>query len=880
MFFLNVPILRWISRRFFYIHGDRSDVGNKDILRIFPHAIEWKNRDETYSMEFRTGDKFARRLYHGLYWLWYCIHMWDMLVNALQIPQYNLGFDSLTFRGSDVGSAGADGSVERSVVSESFATIRAGAGTGFNKSSALYASPMLSSVGATSGNYGTMRRALYNFLTSSLPDTANITVGTFSIYGNGKSNTMALSNAQAAAALTGNTPSTYTDILAADYAIANFGSTRFASDINYDLWSTTSFNSFDLNTAGKLAISLTSYTGFSVRIATEADNTDPGGAVDTSVYYTNTFLNQSGTSEDPVLVVTYTLPPTVTTSAASSVQALTAVGNGNVTSDGGAAITERGFAYATTSNPTVSDNKLIVSGTTGAYSGTLTGLNPSTLYHIRAYAINSVGTSYGSDVTFTTTARTNRVPRLTTSPVIQNITRNKVTLTGEVTSDGDNTITERGFTFGTSRGTTVLNDKKVISGTTGIFSGQLENLTAGTRYYARAYATNSIGTGYGNEVTFIMATRFVTKHYFYKIYQDDIYMTTWTSEVVSDPSFMMDINSGPGELFIKLARRFDEFNEGTDIALNNRVECWVADEDRHDAQLLYSGYISGYRPIIEGVTEFIEITVFNYAAALSRTILRDSTGNTTLAYLSVDPAVIMRDVIDKYVNNGGRIGYTSTSIVNTGYTVTYTFNTNTLKECLDKILELCPEGWYYIIDSDSTVYLRPKSGTSDNKFYIGKHVKMLGRKKRIENLINRVLFIGDNLYRVYQDQTSINLYGIHEDKIIDQRVSVAATAQIMSNRLLNMNKDPEVQMQLVIMDNNGPNIHRGYDIESVKPGQTLQVFNPISTLLQILSVQYLADSIVIEASSRIPVVAKRVEDIRRNFELYQTADNPSIPVDI
>lgn len=99
--------------------------------------------------------------------------------------------------------------------------------------------------------------------------------------------------------------------------------------------------------------------------------------------------------------------PTVTTSAATSVAATTATGNGNVTADGGSTVTERGVVWGLSANPTTSGNKATTSGTTGTYSVGITGLTPGVTYHYRAYAINAVGTSYGSDTTFTTTGPAN-----------------------------------------------------------------------------------------------------------------------------------------------------------------------------------------------------------------------------------------------------------------------------------------------------------------------------------------------------------------------------------------------------------------------------------------------------------------------------------------
>ena len=101
--------------------------------------------------------------------------------------------------------------------------------------------------------------------------------------------------------------------------------------------------------------------------------------------------------------------PTVTTTAASSVATTSATLGGNVTADGGATVTECGVVYVVGSGtPTTANTKALVA-TSGivigtAYSGTVSGLTAATQYTVRAYAINSAGTSYGGVQTFTTTA--------------------------------------------------------------------------------------------------------------------------------------------------------------------------------------------------------------------------------------------------------------------------------------------------------------------------------------------------------------------------------------------------------------------------------------------------------------------------------------------
>jgi hypothetical protein len=96
--------------------------------------------------------------------------------------------------------------------------------------------------------------------------------------------------------------------------------------------------------------------------------------------------------------------PTVTTQAITNVLAATAVGNGNITSLGLPNPMQHGFVWGTTTNPTTADNKTEDGpvSATGAFTGTITGLTPNTLYHVRAYATNAAGTAYGEDVTFTT----------------------------------------------------------------------------------------------------------------------------------------------------------------------------------------------------------------------------------------------------------------------------------------------------------------------------------------------------------------------------------------------------------------------------------------------------------------------------------------------
>jgi hypothetical protein len=126
-------------------------------------------------------------------------------------------------------------------------------------------------------------------------------------------------------------------------------------------------------------------------------------------------------------------------------------------------------------------------------------LTAGTKYYVRAYATNSAGTSYGNEISFTTLSLTK--PTLTTS-IATSITATSVTIGGSISSDGYLPITQSGVCYSTSSGPTILNSRTTDGTASGSFTSKLSGLTAGTKYYVRAYATNSAGTSYGNEISF------------------------------------------------------------------------------------------------------------------------------------------------------------------------------------------------------------------------------------------------------------------------------------------------------------------------------------------------------------------------------------------
>lgn len=143
--------------------------------------------------------------------------------------------------------------------------------------------------------------------------------------------------------------------------------------------------------------------------------------------------------------------PTLTTADVSEITPFAATCGGNITDDGGAALTESGVCWNTSPTPTIVNSKTSDGAGTGPFTSQITGLTADTKYYVRAYATNSVGTAYGDEKTFTTspslTGTWNKTMTITSQSVTFNGTMNLVhlennTLTGDFVFDDGSGYTE------------------------------------------------------------------------------------------------------------------------------------------------------------------------------------------------------------------------------------------------------------------------------------------------------------------------------------------------------------------------------------------------------------------------------------------------------
>ena len=192
--------------------------------------------------------------------------------------------------------------------------------------------------------------------------------------------------------------------------------------------------------------------------------------------------------------------PTVTTKSVGEVTETTAKVVGKVTADGGAEVTERGVCWNTECAPEVIDYRTVDGTGIGTFNSNISDLVPNTQYYVRAYATNEKGVSYGEELTFTTKKEI-ELPEVKTAEV-EDITESEAVSGGEVVSDGGAEVTARGICWSTKQNPTIEDNKTTDGSGVGIFTSNISNLERNTTYYVRAYATNEVGTSYGEEVTF------------------------------------------------------------------------------------------------------------------------------------------------------------------------------------------------------------------------------------------------------------------------------------------------------------------------------------------------------------------------------------------
>lgn len=300
----NHPILKYWFRWTLRIYKDVSF--KKYIFKILPNNYHWIdekiNKDKyIVKIDFRTHNKFSKRLYYSFAIIWWILHYWDIFFANRFIPEYNFGFDELTFRpDADSESTSVDGYACRKDVDEDFATIIAGAGNVSN-SNFDYTRAGAIECSTTNNQFKRNWRGIFLFDTSSLPDDATIDSADFSLYVYYLYNYF---GSEPGIEIVSSNPDSNTEIINADYG--TLGSTSFSSASWAD-FSTSSYTDFTLNSSGLNNISKTGISKFGTMTDWDFDGSFGGSwsSGDSCGVGVRT-ADKTGETEDPKLVVTYT----------------------------------------------------------------------------------------------------------------------------------------------------------------------------------------------------------------------------------------------------------------------------------------------------------------------------------------------------------------------------------------------------------------------------------------------------------------------------------------------------------------------------------------------------------------------------------------------
>lgn len=217
-------------------------------------------------------------------------------------------------------------------------------------------------------------------------------------------------------------------------------------------------------------------------------------------YYVKAYaVNTAGIAlGDETFFTTQISMPEVSTSAVSELTSTTAKVGGNILNDGGFEITERGIYWGIEPNPILKGLKVAAGAGSGEFSTILNGLSRDFTYYVVAYAKNIKGTSYGTEISFSTE------PGLATvvTSAVFGITTHAANAGGNISSNGGAEVTDRGIFWGRSANPVSTGMKLALGTGSGSFIVNIDTLKPASTYFVRAYAENSAGMAYGEEKSF------------------------------------------------------------------------------------------------------------------------------------------------------------------------------------------------------------------------------------------------------------------------------------------------------------------------------------------------------------------------------------------
>ncbi len=382
--------------------------------------------------------------------------------------------------------------------------------------------------------------------------------------------------------------------------------------------------------------------------------------------------------------------PQLFTARITDIKASTAKGGGKITFDGGDAITACGLCFGLEHNPAIDKNKTSDTLYHAVFNSNLKNLVSDTVYYVRAYALNSAGIAYGKEVTFRTLKKT--LSAVTTKDPVE-ITSGAFKAEAEITNDGRGVISACGFCWDVKENPTLAGSKSTNTLTGNLFALVVDGLIPEMTYYIRAYATNEMGTSYGNQVVvktlpIAQFSTFTITPTTYSTMTASATITTDYGTDITERGFCWAVGNDPVITNGNTSVGKGTGNYSSEITqLTSSTVYFVRAYARNKYGIKYSISQATRTPIKPG-------TVVDASGNVYKCI---SIGNQTWMGADLKTAKYRNgDIIPGYVNNTSTVGNVTTYYTNPNYGKFYNWYAITDPR------NIAPAGWHVATDADWT----------------------------------------------------------------------------------------------------------------------------------------------------------------------------------
>ena len=374
--------------------------------------------------------------------------------------------------------------------------------------------------------------------------------------------------------------------------------------------------------------------------------------------------------------------------------------------------------------------------------------------------------------------------------------------------------------------------------------------------------------------------------------------------------FKEAVNSATTPLKVQLPRPWDNYDQpgvsgsrGT-VLQGNVVKYYLFGDALPATGLLrFQGFIDSIDPqISESGEESVTVTIVPFSSSLGdhgvATSVSFGIANNSATY--IDPIIMFNYwflTADVYATFASPLTLDPANPTSSGRLLQYTFQSQTLLSIFQTILLMLPANWFFRCNADNSVTLNVAAATAQHQFIVGQHVVNPQYSLDYQQLRNDIYVTGSTPATIYARATGSDLSTIGQRLYTnsDNRIADSNTCTVIAQGLLNLYDRPLVRTKFRVPDYRGGSFPTlGYDIETLKVGDTLQLIDPSSsaintslwdnahwgssywggsygaldTIAQIVSISYNWDYVDLEIGAIQPSQSAALLNLQRAFQDY------------